>query len=35
LIGCKRILFFNDGYPTLAPPTVELVTEMTPGRRHR
>jgi cation diffusion facilitator CzcD-associated flavoprotein CzcO len=27
LIGCKRILFSNDWYPTLALPTVELVTE--------
>jgi cation diffusion facilitator CzcD-associated flavoprotein CzcO len=35
LIGCKRILFSNDWYPTLALPTVELVTErvteITPG----
>jgi cation diffusion facilitator CzcD-associated flavoprotein CzcO len=27
VIGCKRILFSNDWYPTLALPTVELVTE--------
>src|SRR5258708_10169009 len=27
VIGCKRVLFSNDWYPTLARPNVELVTE--------
>jgi cation diffusion facilitator CzcD-associated flavoprotein CzcO len=27
VMGCKRVLFFNDWYPALARPNVELVTE--------
>ena len=27
VMGCKRVLFSNDWYPTLARPNVELVTD--------